>query len=118
MEPNCKDAQKDARAGGRNNSSGASVEDYPLLLAMLADWPRLLPKQTINMEVGHLHPQLAVWSISGKAFAVKAFRTKLQNWSLAHGDQKLTNLTTHSLGDGIAGVVSGAQIHFQDLWVK
>lgn len=62
---------------------------YPLLLAMLADWPRLLPKQTINTEVGHLHPQLAVWSISGKAFAVKAFQTKLQNWSLAHGDQIL-----------------------------
>ena len=40
------------------------------------------------------------------------FQAKLQNSSLGHGEIRQTSLTTHSLGDGIAGVVNEVQIHF------
>ena len=95
---------------------------YALLLSMLVDWPRLLPKQLARThpesETKPLEPQLAIWSISGRDSAAKAFQAKLQTLSSNHGEQRLTSLTTHSLGDGIAGVLNGAQIHFQGLWVK
>ena len=39
---------------------------YPLLLSLVVDWPRLLPKLTPNIESVPIMPQLAVWSISGK----------------------------------------------------
>ena len=87
---------------------------YPLLLSLVADW-RLLPKQTPNIESVPIMPQLAVWSISGRALAVKAFQDKLQSLSSTHGDQKLADHKTHYLGDGIAGVLCGVQIPFQDL---
>ena len=86
---------------------------YSLLLSMLIDWPCLLPHQTTSST--ELTPQLAVWSISGEPSAVRVFQRKLQSLSSNHGEQKRTSHTTHSLGDGIAGAMNGAQIHFQDL---
>ena len=84
---------------------------YALLLSMLVDWPHLLPKQSTGAhtesETIPLEPQLAVWSISGTDSAAKAFQAKLQTLSSNHGGQRLTNLTTHCLGDGIAGVLNG-----------
>ena len=88
---------------------------YPLLLSLVVDWPHLLPKQKPSVESVPIMPQLAVWSISGKALTVKAFQDKLQSLSSTPGDQKLTNHMTHYLGDGIAGVLNGVQIPFQDL---
>ena len=92
---------------------------YALLISMLVDWPRLLPKQStrthLESEAVSLEPQLAVWSISGRDSAARAFQARLQTLSSNHGGRKLTSLTTHSLGDGIAGVLNGAQIHFQGL---
>ena len=88
---------------------------YPLLLAMLVDWPRPLPKQGPSTESVPIMPQLAVWSISGKDSAVKAFRAKLQTSSLNHGEPRPISHTTHCLGDGIAGVLNGVQIPFRDL---
>jgi hypothetical protein len=92
---------------------------YPLLLSMLVDWPRLLPKQSMRVETlsqsAMVEPQLAVWSISGRDSVVRDFRTRLVNSSSSHGEQRLTSLTTHSSGDGIAGAVDGIQIPFQDL---
>ena len=87
---------------------------YALLLSMLVDWPRPLPQQSISPHLD-INPQLAVWSISGNASAVKAFQVKLQNWSCSHGGPRRINLTTHSSGNGVVGVLNGVQIHFQDL---
>ena len=64
---------------------------YPLLLSLVVDWPHLLPKLTPNIESVPIMPQLAVWSISGKALAVKAFPDKLQSLSSTLGDQKLAD---------------------------
>ena len=60
-------------------------------------------------------PQLAVWSISGKALTVKAFQDRLQSLSSTPGDQKLADHMTHYSGDAIAGVLNGFEIPFQDL---
>ena len=87
---------------------------YAPLLSMLVDWPRLLPKQSITGSLS-LDPQLAVWSISGRDSAVKAFQAKLPNWSSNRGDRRQTSLTTYFSGDGIAGVTNGIQIQFLDL---
>ena len=86
---------------------------YSLLLSMLIDWPRLLPHQTTSST--ELTPQLAVWSISGEPSAVRVFQMKLHSLSSDHGEQKQTSHTTHSLGNGIAGAMNGAQILFRDL---
>lgn len=86
---------------------------YALLLSILVDWPCLLPEQSFK-EVS-LVPQLAVWGISARHSAVRAFQARLLNLSSNLGGQRQINLTIHSLGDGIAGVVNGVQIHFQDL---
>ena len=87
---------------------------YAPLLAMLVDWPRLLPRQSVTGSLP-LDPQLAVWSISGRDSAVKAFQAKLPIWSSNRGGRRLIGLTTHSSGDGIAGVTNGVRIQFQDL---
>ena len=75
---------------------------YPFLLSLVVDWPRLLPR-------------LAMWSISGKALAVKAFQDKLQSLSSTLGDQKLADHINYYSSNGIAGVLNGVQISFQDL---
>ena len=90
---------------------------YALLLSMLVDWPRLLPRQLIRAQTESipLDPQLAVWSISGRDSEAKAFQAKLRTSFSNHGGQRQTSHMTHFLGDGIAGVVNGVQIPFQDL---
>ena len=89
---------------------------YAVLLSMLVDWPRLLPAQSVHTSASiPIQPQLAVWSISGRDSMVKAFQAKLQNISFSHGGQKSTSHMTPFLGDEVAGVVNGVQIHFQDL---
>ncbi len=60
-------------------------------------------------------PQLAAWPISGKNAEITSFRRKLARSSLARGGKKQINPTTPSLGDGIAGVVDGVPIHFQQM---
>ena len=88
---------------------------YPLLLSMLVDWPCLLPKQDTITESVPIMPQLAVWSISGKDWASKAFQARLRTSSSNHGGQKPISHMTHCLGNGTSGVLNGVQIHFQDL---
>ena len=84
---------------------------HPLLLSLLVDWPRLLPKQDMTTESVPIMPQLAAWSISGNYLMNKGFQAKLQTSSSIHGGQKQTSLMTH-LDNGIAGRVP---IHFKDL---
>ena len=84
---------------------------YPVLLGMLVDYPRLLPRDSqvmVNPDPSILTPQLAVWRISGIDTEAISFRS-------TPGEQRLTSLTTHSLGNGIAGVISKVLITFQDL---
>ena len=92
---------------------------YAFLLSMLLNWPCLLPKLLTRAHTESktipLVPQLAINSISGRDSVAKAFQAKLPTLSSNHGGQKRTNLITHSLGDGIAGVLNGVQIYFQDL---
>ena len=88
---------------------------YPLLLSLLVDWPRLLPKLDMVSESVPIMPQLAVWSISGKDSINKVFQARLQTSSSIHGGQKQTSPMTHYSGDGIAGVLNGVPMHFQDL---
>ena len=76
---------------------------------MLVDWPHLLPKQitSTQAEEKSLNPQLAIWIISRRDSAARAFQAKLQSLYLVHGEPKQINLTTRSLGSGIADVVDG-----------
>ena len=85
---------------------------YPLLLSMLVDWPRQLPRQDTITESVPIMPQLAVWSISRKDSANKVFQARLRTSFSSHGGRKLTSHMTHCLGNGIAGVLNGVQIHF------
>ena len=79
---------------------------YPVLLEMVIDYLRKILDNPVVIDQGHqrIFLQLAIWHISGRDILVKNFRRMLQHSCLHHGDQKLTNLTTHSLGDGVAGV--------------
>ena len=91
---------------------------YPVLMGMLVDYPRLLPRDSqvmINPDPSILTPQLVVWRISGIDTEAISFRRKLWNSCSTPGEQRLTSLTTHSLGNGIAGVISKVLIPFQDL---
>ena len=95
---------------------------YPLLLEMLVDHPSLIRDTPWVRVVGDrsqesLDPQLAVWHISGISAEAKSFRRKLPLLSSSRRGLKQihVDLTTHSLGSGIAGVSTGALIHFQDL---
>ena len=87
---------------------------YPLLLQMLIAIPCLIThvQAMLYRDPEDLAPQLAVWHISGRDTETKSFRRKLPRSCSSHGELRLT---THSLANGIAGVVQGTEIPFQDL---
>ena len=87
---------------------------YPLLLEMTMGYPRLILDNPVVLDQhpSRLLPQLAVWHISRRDTLVNTFQRRLHHSCSSHGAQKQINLTTHSLGDGIAGVVNGVQIPF------
>ena len=70
------------------------------------------PTQAIDQSTHPVHISRSSTSRLEHLREVKAFQAKLQTLSSNHGGP---NLMTHSLGDGIAGVVNGVQIPFQDL---
>ena len=115
VELGTKGANESTISRGRSNSGSPSMPWYPLLLSLLLDWPRLLPKQDTAIESVPIMPQLVVWSISGKDSMNKVFQAKLRTSSSVHGEQRQTNHMTHYLGDGTAGVLNGTPIPFQDL---
>ena len=91
---------------------------YALLLSMLVDWPCPLPQQELLTSMGEVSlspPRLVAWSISGNPSKAKAFLSRLQTSLPSPGGLRQTSLTTHSLSDGIAGVVRGVPIRFRDL---
>jgi len=93
---------------------------YPVLLGMLWDFPRQLPRtvdlfqQTSNAVQMDLVPQLAVWPISGRSSEVEVFQSQLRSSSLHPGEAKHPNHTTHTSRSGWAGVLNGVWIPFQD----
>ena len=113
-EPDTESADEGTVSGGKHKSSNPSVEDtalVPLLLSMLVDWPRLLPKQDTITESVPIMPQLAMWSISGKDWASRAFQARLRTSSSNHGGRKPISHMIHCLGHGTTGVLNGVQIH-------
>uniref|UniRef100_A0A1X7VT19 Uncharacterized protein n=1 Tax=Amphimedon queenslandica TaxID=400682 RepID=A0A1X7VT19_AMPQE len=88
---------------------------YWTMMNSFANTPwNLLPKRP-NIVSIPIMPQLAVWTISGKALAIKACQDKLLISSLTLGDQESVNYMTHFSADGIAGVLGGVQMPIQDL---
>ena len=90
---------------------------YPLLLEMIIAYPCLIKHKQVmlNAEPQTLAPQLAVWHISGKDIESRSFRRKLPLSCSNPGGLRQISLTTHSSGNGIAGVVHGVQIPFHVL---
>ena len=94
---------------------------YPVLLAMLCDFPRRIPLQPnlLQSPVGQnmvgIVPQLAVWPISGISSQVKTFQKRLLSSSCHPGGLNPTSHMIHSLENGLAGVLNEVVIPFQDL---
>ena len=92
---------------------------YPVLLEMLWEFPRLIaPAQDlIRRPTGsrmEMVPQLAVWPVSGKDSLVAPFRKRLLGSCCSHGDLSQLSLMTHISRSGLAGVLKGVAIPFQD----
>ena len=94
---------------------------YPSLLGLLIDYPRLIPQGentlwgTPQSPVPAVVPQLAVWPISSRDIAQRAFQQELENCSWRHGGQNQPSRTILCSSNGLAGVRSGIQIPFLDL---
>jgi len=98
---------------------------YPQLLAMLTDFPILLPDHDdLLLSPDHRsHPlqlerslHLTAWPISGNSMRCKEFLKELQNLSLTHGEETLTPPIMQHGANGIAGVLNEVLIPFQHLW--
>ena len=73
-------------------------------------------RQTGDNDPRHgIPPQLVIWNVSGNVTRVRAFLKQLLHSCSVHGGRKPINLTTHSLGSGVASVLNGIQIPLQDL---
>ena len=89
---------------------------YPRLLSLLVAHPlRIDPQGRVMAEDLDLVPPLAVWPISGNTTQVNDFQMRLQTSSYRHGAKKPPNRMTHCAGGGLAGVLHGKPIPFQDL---
>ena len=96
---------------------------YPVLLALLVDYPCLLPVQemtilqvhTVLLPIRGHEVQLAAWPICGNHVKRENFRKKLLASSWHHGEQSPRAITTHSFTSGSAGVTNGVEIPFRDL---
>ena len=100
---------------------------YPVLLALLVDYPVLLPVQPtlLRSPVGETHPlliagslQLAAWRVSGSEPEQKAFQQRQQRCSPKHGDQAPARLMTVPGRGGVAGAWNGVSIPFMPLWQR
>ena len=96
---------------------------YPLVLEMLVDFPRLLPRREdlvisptekeFIMPAGV--PQLAAWPLSGRNVEQEAFQRKLLGYSGHHGEGKQHLIMNQSSENGVAGARRGIEIPFRDL---
>ena len=96
----------------------------PVLLESLVDFPILLPPWRNLILPTHpesapgMMPQLATLHISGNAIRTKKFLRKAQSCSSHLGGTYPPNLITPSSESGLAGVMNGVPIQFQDLSVR
>jgi len=96
---------------------------FPLLLEMLEDHPRQLPRipdlilNPTNQEfiMKQVVPNLVAWPISGNPSLHEEYLHKLQTCCSPHGETKPTVATTHSFQNGLAGVSKGIEIPLLDL---
>lgn len=96
---------------------------YPLVLEMLVDFPRLLPREEglvisptqekFIMPAGV--PQLAAWPLLGRNADQKAFQKRLLDCSGHHGGEKHRLIMNHSSRGGVAGATREIEIPFVDL---
>jgi len=97
---------------------------FPPLIESLIDRPALLP-QTHNFltnPAGDPHPlvvrnqlYLAAWRLSGVQSRIREFQEKLSKSYAPHGEEVQRKLILQPGESGIAGVVRGRLIPFQDL---
>ena len=92
---------------------------YPVLLEMLWDFPRLIAPapDLIQKPTGspmEMAPQLAVWPVSGNVSRVMAFQTMLLSSCLGPGEPNRHSRMIHISESGLAGVLKGVVIPFQD----
>lgn len=83
---------------------------YPTVLGMVIDHPRLIKDTPVASTPIDYLPQLVVWRVSGNVTRARDYLKRLHRSCSTHGDQRRTNLTTHSLGSGVAGVLNGIEI--------
>ena len=85
------------------------------------DYPQLIPPQENLLQKGQSHrgmditPQLAVWPVSGRDTELLAFQQQLQTSCWPPGGRSPHKLMTPYSEDGLAGVLRGIAIPFQDL---
>ena len=94
---------------------------YPKLLNLLVSVPLGIPPgREVMVQVGEvplpeLAPPLAVWHISGNTMRTREFREKLPSSSCRRGGGSPPSRMIPSARSGLAGVLSGVLIPFQDL---
>lgn len=94
---------------------------YPSLLKLLVAPPlRIKPQKNLILEVREgclpdLVPPLAVWNISGNVTQTSTFQKRLHPSSSLRGDRSRPSHMTHCVASGLAGVLNGTEIPFQDL---
>ena len=118
LEPSTESANKNTESRGRSNSGSPSMEISAMVSPPTVITSRLATSATQAGHGNRVSPNNAPtsrWSISGKDSMNKVFQAKLQTSSSIHGGQKQTSPMTHYSGDGIAGVLNGVPLHFQDL---
>ena len=107
-------------AADTNCLSGTSLEDTTVVPPAVTDVgcnTTSLSSQSDNIALRSTgsHPPASCVVYLGKDTETRSFQRKLPHSCLSHGELRPTDLTTHSLASGIAGVVQGVQIPFQVL---
>ena len=94
---------------------------YSLLLELLIETPLRLPRTKNLIQPTHpvncpdIQPHLAVWRISGQDSLQREFRLRLQASCLPHGERSLAERMTRCSASGLAGVLNGTLIPFQEI---
>ena len=118
LEPGRSSSVQSTERSDPHCSGGSSLEDTAMVSSATADVIIAIPRLITHVQAmlyrdpEDLAPQLVVWHISGRDTETKSFQRKLPRSCSSHGELRLT---THSLANGIAGVVQGTEIPFQDL---
>ena len=80
---------------------------------LIAPAPDLIQRPTGSLM--EMVPQLAVWPVSRKDTLVTAFQRRLRNFYSNPGESNQVSTMTHTFRSGLAGVLKGVAIPFQDL---